>query len=537
MLEAWSLAYQAGQTPVSGEILDELHTADVSALAELLAYIERCPPGDSSQETFLAETLVALRQRTKRFAASDYWQELVPHVAKTYQTLHGRWSANYQFLAWLADMGGEAAMEAFLRLWLELPPNNSCQVALACQPLLHVGRRADLARLFPDLLRGLGHLPSAAVILDLANFAYRNRVFDRHPAAQAHPPALEVLRPAVEYMASLNEAELQNLAIAQRRTLVNDLASALVSFCHAAALIGDRQYVDLLRTALRIRHRRVHLEAAYALATMADQRGREALLDLAADPAVRLGVLAYADELGLLDEVPPQYQTEWARAESQLAMWLADQSQMGMAPHQLRLVEARRMYWPGYSEPVVCYLIEYTYHFERGEYKNLGIVGPLTYAFAADLTELNTDDVFALFAGWSAEHEDIFETDIARLSDRSRQDAERLAAKLQREGFQQVEPIRLGFFFGQRALVARARREDRSGVVVVDDETVQWWPMRSDRWNLGPTEAFAIYKGRRLLAAFNPDGRAEPAEDEQPELTKQSAASEDSVGSTNGSSA
>lgn len=61
----------------------------------------------------------------------------------------------------------------------------------------------------------------------------------------------------------------------------------------------------------------------------------------------------------------------------------------------------------------------------------------------------------------------------------------------------------MGFFFEDRALLARARLDDEQGVVVVDDEQTQWWPAIDEHQPLGPDEAFSIYKGRKLLAAFN----------------------------------
>ena len=89
----------------------------------------------------------------------------------------------------------------------------------------------------------------------------------------------------------------------------------------------------------------------------------------------------------------------------------------------------------------------------------LSIAGPLAHAFLADLADLPPDDIYAAYAGWQAEHEEIREFDVDRLSKSERLEVERLARRLHDASFAAIEPLVMGYFFGDKALVARATRK------------------------------------------------------------------------------
>jgi len=61
----------------------------------------------------------------------------------------------------------------------------------------------------------------------------------------------------------------------------------------------------------------------------------------------------------------------------------------------------------------------------------------------------------------------------------------------------------MGYFFGDKALVATASREGVAGVAVADFSDTLFFPQKHRRRPLGIEEAYSIYKGRRLLKAFN----------------------------------
>jgi hypothetical protein len=231
-------------------------------------------------------------------------------------------------------------------------------------------------------------------------------------------------------------------------------------------------------------------------------------MKLAEEPVARLRVLEYARELGLADQIDPQWQTPQARAEAELAVWLAEPTQFGIPPASLELFDQRRQYWPGYDEQVECFLFRFIYVVgvrDEGQRSlaNIGIAGPLVHAFLADLADLPPDDIYAAYAGWQAEHDEIRQYDVARLSRSEKLEVQRLARRLHDAGYAAIEPQLMGYFFGDKALVATAELSGVPGVAVADFAEIAFFPRRHSRRPLGPQESYAIYKGRKLLKSFN----------------------------------
>jgi hypothetical protein len=161
------------------------------------------------------------------------------------------------------------------------------------------------------------------------------------------------------------------------------------------------------------------------------------------------------------------------------------------------------LYWPGFDEPVECFLFRFAYEVGDGEYTNIGIAGPLCHAFGADLADLPPDDIYAVFAGWQVEHDEIYELDASQLTVPQRLEVVRLERRLHDEGYSAIQPVKLGVFFGERTLVARACRDGLPGIAVASLDEVQWHPAPGRPRPLGPHEAYCLYKGRKLLRTFN----------------------------------
>ncbi|HEX5102830.1 MAG TPA: HEAT repeat domain-containing protein, partial [Pirellulaceae bacterium] len=172
-----------------------------------------------------------------------------------------------------------------------------------------------------------------------------------------------------------------------------------------------------------------------------------------------------------------------------------------------------KQFWPGYSQPVECFLFRFQYVLtvedDERSFSSIGIAGPLAHAFVADLGDLPPDDIYAAFAGWQAAHQDIKEFDVARLSKSEKLEVERLKRRLHDAGYREIQPQSMGYFFGAKALVALCQREDVPGIAVADFQDISFLPQRSTRRPLGPAEAYCIYKGRKLLRAFNRQGGGE----------------------------
>ena len=142
-----------------------------------------------------------------------------------------------------------------------------------------------------------------------------------------------------------------------------------------------------------------------------------------------------------------------------------------------------------------------------------GLRGRLHQAVTVDLLDLPPQDIFAFYAGVNALHEEIQERPIEELSEGYEAEIARLERRLRDESLDDIQPRRFGLFFGDRVLVAEANRLGEPGIAVTDRVDMYWFPNGNKDRPLGPAEAFALYKGRKLLRAFNPLDDASSSED------------------------
>ena len=478
----------------------------------LTAVYELPPPLDDAADRLLATWLAAVNAERSQAARSGApplppVTELLPEIQRLYHALTPVSRARAQFLPWLANSTDDAALDLLAEILVADPPADDNDVVLALAPLFQ-RRRREAARLFPRLLAALAHPALAAPVLDLANFLSREQLVPRHPAADQSAQLIQLLGNLVHSLEALEERQgAQGQSPQDLSQKVSRGVALAVSLCDALAQIGDKAAIGKLRQTLALPHRRIRTEAAAALARLGDDEGRAELIQLAAQPVARLRVLAYAAELSLLDRIDPEFQTPLARAEAELCVWLAEPTQYGVPPAACELYDQRRWRWPGFDEPVDCFLFRFQYAVtladQERSFSNIGIAGPVTHAVLADLSDLPPDDIYALFAGWQAQHEEIREFEVARLARTEQLEVARLARRLNDAGYAQIEPQRLGYFFGDKALVASARHQGVPGVAVADFQEIAFFPERHSQRPIGASEAYWIYKGRRLLAAFN----------------------------------
>lgn len=481
-------------------------------LEELLRRIAKLPlPLSEQADRLLANWLMATVQARRKATAGRQpvestasFQDLVESL---YLGLGASSRARAQLLAWLATGGATADLQLFARLIVEEPPADDQDVMQALAPLFQQ-QRSKAALLYPRLLSAMTQPVLAAPVLDLANFLTRENLLDRHPAAEVANELVQLLGELVQTLLRMEERPDQFGDSAQEvsQRVARGVALA-VSLCDALALIGDRHAVGKLYQALRVGHRRLRTEAAFALARLGEAQGVTELAQLAAEPVARLRVLAYATELGVTAKIDPQFTTPEARAEAELCVWLAEPTQYGVPPSSCELVDQRQQHWPGFDDPVDCYLFRFQYvvtvESSEQSFSNIGIAGPLTHAFVADLGDLPPEDIYAAFAGWHAQHADIREFDVAHLSKSEQLEVQRLKRRLHDAGYSSIEPERMGYFFGEKALIANAARQAVNGVAVVDFQNTLFFPERHSKRPLGLEEAYSIYKGRKLLKLFN----------------------------------
>lgn len=424
-------------------------------------------------------------------------------VAAQYAKLLAADPARTQLLRLLAAGDSAAALAIFADLVARDPPTDSRQVALAFVPLFQRSEYPAEA-LFPRLLDGVAHPATAPLVLDLCNYLARSGRMPEHPAAPRGAALAALLGEVVSRLAHLEERPQEySRDPAELSRLVQEGVTLVVSLCDALAGIGDDRAVGKLRQALALSHRRVQTEAAAALARLDDPEGATALALLAAEPATRTRALAYLEELGRIDDAKQEHRTPAARAIGYLAAHLAEPAQFGLAPQRLRLIDETRLRWPGFAEPVECFLVEYEYRLPRGTWTGIGLGGPLVHAMRVDLADLPPADIYAAYAGWSAEHEEIRETAADHLPDELLGQWRAAQRDIASHGFEQIELVKLGQFFGELHWVATAHRGQQQGVLIADPPRVEWHPRSGGRHAPGPDDRYLIHKGKKLLQAFN----------------------------------
>ena len=484
-------------------------TADDEHIHRLLAELQqRLPLSEERIEEKLLESVfaeLARRAADAPWQASDSRRDVAvcKQVVALYRKLGSRSSSRHHLLSVLVHRATSEDLSSFADLVVSDPPPSAVTAAAPFLTLLHA-ERIDVSALFPRILAGIQHLQVAAPILDLANYLTRQQLVRQHPAAQRKGELINLLGTLVGQLGHLEESPPRSPETWDRvRNKVNDGVALAVSLCDALALIGDPAAVGKLNQALGLEHRRVRTEAAAALARFGEQKGEQELVKLAAEPVARLRVLAYSDELEITDQIEDRYKTAEARAEAELACFLSEPTQFGMPPSQMELIDECNQNWPGFDDPVDCFLFRYTYVLSSGSYSNIGVAGPLVHTFTADIADLPSADIYAAFVGWQAEHEEIFEIDIRHLESSQHSHAQYREQVLHDAGYEDIRQEYLGLFFGEEVLLATACRSGVPGCAVVDEDNIDWYPSGDRSRPITTDLAYAIYKGRKLLQRFN----------------------------------
>ncbi len=384
------------------------------------------------------------------------------------------------------------------------PPGEWMEAAQVLSPLMQ-HRDWSIDVVFPSVFECLQYPSLAAPLLDLANYITRSGQVERHPGA-VHLSMLNRLLGEVSGRLSQFEDDPRTFGddVDAVQARLGEAISLAVSLCDAVGLIGDESSIGKLNQTVDLKHRRVQCEAAGALAKLGDDLGKKRILELVSDPSARLRAIRYADELGFGDLVEEQYRTETATAEAELSLWLSQPQQMGVPPTGVEVLETRRLLWPSFSDPVDVHLVRFEYNFADKRYSNVGITGPVSFALSADVADLPMDDIYAVYAGWQAEHSDIFSVPVEQFNDAQSRAMEPLAKHLERHGYESVKPALLGLFLDERAGVFQAVRDATACVVVTDGlETIDQ-PTAGRPRPLTAGDLFNLYKGRKMLRTFNP---------------------------------
>ena len=474
-----------------------IETATNDQLVPLLdAFVNRPAPQTAVTQNLISTVLQRLARRASAMANSN--EQIPPqYLAAVYRNWQGADATRVWLLRCLALQYDHHSLTTFAELLVNDPPVDA---ATALAPLFQ-SKNYDAATLFPRLLDGLSYTSLAVLILDLANYTVREELLDQHPARDRQAELTRLLGGLVHELEQLD----QKSPTAETRPVdaerVSESVSLAVSLCDALALMGSKSAMSQLYQAMELRHRRLRLEAAASLIRLGEKEAQPTLIQLAAEPVVRLRALAYAQELELFEQIDEEYKTPVAEAEAEVAWWLSQPTQMGIPPTTCELVDSRTQYWPGYDTPVPCFLFRFTYQFGDSGYSNVAIAGPLTHAFATSFCDLPAEDVYAGFAGWHVDHEEIYEVEIDPANPTPT--VTECLGRIERQGYEVLTPSLLGYFLGDQTFVAKAVHDGEPGYVLLEDEEIYWRPQGPTDPQLLAVDAYGVHKGHKLLRAFN----------------------------------
>ena len=408
-------------------------------------------------------------------------------------------------LQMLAAQPDEESIDLLAGLLDESPPEDWKQVALGLSPLWNADSE-KLAFFFERLDSDHLHPSTLSILIDLAGHATRSGKLAEHPWHGCQADLASLLSNVCQRLYALEREPAKfGSDVSEVQRVLNDSVSLTISLCDALGLVGNElESSPALRQAMQLSHRRIQAEAAGALARIGADEGRRRLVELAGDPVARLRAVSYAEELGCAELIDEDLRLPAALAEAELVSWLASAEQYGFAPQHVELIDTRTQFWPSYEAPRDCYLFRYEYELPTGPVSNIGIAGPATHAFTVDLSHLPLDDVYAIFAGWQVEHEDIFEIPMTGLNVAQRREADRLIESLAALQLQVEEPVALAFFLGEVALLAIVESDRGRRCAVTDGFETLHLAINSSPTSLTPAIVLALYRGRKLLRTFNP---------------------------------
>jgi len=406
----------------------------------------------------------------------------------------------------LALMRSDESLQVLNELLADCPPRGWMAAGQILSPLM---QHSDwpIDALFPGVLDRIVEPALAAPILDLAGHLVRSQRVTGHPAADRVTTLNRLLGAVSDRLARFEEDPRSfGTDVDQVQAILGEAVALAVSLCDAVGLIGDSSSIGELNKAAELRHRRVQCEAAGALARLGEGVGVQHLIALAEEPSARLRAIAYADELGIGEQIDDKYREPDATAEAEVALWLSQPQQMGVPPTHVEVVDSRRILWPSYHDPVDVFLVRFEYSFGERQYSNIGIAGPTTFALSADVADLPPEDIYAIYAGWHAEHDDIFTVAARELNDAQMRLTEPMRDYLERLGYEDLKIQLLGFFLDETATIFSAHRDGTQCLVVTDGLETMDLPTAGRLRPPQSQDIFHLYKGRKMLRTFNPQG-------------------------------
>ena len=424
-------------------------------------------------------------------------------VVKLYDLCPANDMLRNQLLGILAQMG---SFDEWADLICSNPPETAEGIEAAFIPLVKDGSKGIDEHLLMRLVtEATNNKTVAASIYELANHEFRIGNISQHPLANRTEQMTGLVGAVIGKLAMIEEGNLPaGTEPEQISRIVQESVSLIIALIDSLALLNVEQAAGKMVQAIQLKHRRIQVEAAAALAKMGDDAGKRKLLEMAEHPVVRPRVIAYAKELGFEKDISLEHRGPIATAETALALWLSQGEQMGLAPTAMKLVDQRELYWPSYEDPISCFLFQFEYGSGDNAYRNVGISGPVTHAFTADINDLPVTDHYSAFAGWQTISDEIFIVPAERAEKLMSVETDRLKRKMAEQPIDECEIQVVISFFSENALVATGKRDEMAGTLIVEDDLASWIEQGNSDAPIDWQLALEIWKGRKLLTNFNP---------------------------------
>lgn len=494
----WLVQARPAELEVLVDLLLSQHPDDESCWTRVRQLMQQLSSALLSSASNQLETLQANDDFADKstFISADLLESLYTH-------LRSDSLASAHALQTLAAQADGSSIRVLAAKIAEDPPADWQMVGLATSPLWRWSSN-QLQHFFDELADAELKYSTVAVLLDLANHSVRAGKLKQHPWARRNADLIDLLSQLVVRLEKLQKDPTRfGTTVREVQQVLADSIALTVCLCDTLGLIGDPASVDVLTNAMELTHRRLQAEAAAALSRMGIEAGISRLVTLAADPVCRSRVVSYAEELDILGAIEERYRLPQALAESELVAYLADHQQYGMPPTLIELVDSRTLYWPSFEEPRDCYLFKFHYQLPQLQFSNIGIVGPLVKAFQCNLSELPVEDQYAAFAGWQAEHDEIYEVPATQMNSHQRDQADSLNQLFVSTGFQVTETIALTFMLGEVAVVSELQRDGQQFYAITNGEESFCLPYQQTPGSMTAEIVLCIFRGRKLLAAFN----------------------------------
>jgi hypothetical protein len=185
-------------------------------------------------------------------------------------------------------------------------------------------------------------------------------------------------------------------------------AAASLPFLHGA------KRAELLALSLDHASAAVQMEGAWASAKLGSAAGVNILNRLCRDPEHSKQACQYLRELELEEAIPREVLQPSFQAQSELVAWLAHPDEFGRQPDEVKLLDARELYWPPTRDRRHVWLFAYHYEVDDGEldaepnqYQDgVGMVGSITFSLLGETHPgMTPEDIYALHCCWELEYQ------------------------------------------------------------------------------------------------------------------------------------